>query len=82
MHVDRRPRAATIGDEAEDGTAGLMGFEDKTVSEARESASVNVGKQKRKRQEKKPSGYFCNAYYVVLFYFFMQVAHARKATTH
>ena len=82
MHVDRRPRAATIGDEAEDGTAGLMGFEDKTVSKARESASVNIGKQKRKRQEKKPSGYFCNAYYVVLFYFFMQVAHARKATTH
>ena len=79
MRVDRVPRTATIGDEAEDGTAGLAGFEEETVSEARESASVNVGKRKRK-QEKKPSGYFCNAYYVVLFYFFTQVAHARKAT--
>ena len=80
MHIDRVPRAATIGDEAEGGTAGLAGFEDETVSEARESATVNMGKRKRK-QEKKPSGYFCNAYYVVLFYFFTQVAHARKATT-
>ena len=74
------PRAATIGDEAEDGIAGPVGFEDETVHEARESASVNVGKRKRKRQEKKPSRYFCDAHNVVLFYF-MQVAHARKATT-
>ena len=81
MHIDRVPRAATIGDEAEDGTAGLPGFADETVSEARESATVNMGKRKRKQQEKKPSGSFCNAYYVVLFYFFTQVAHARKATT-
>ena len=74
-------RATTIGDEAEDGTVGLVGFEDKIVSEARESASVNVGKRKRKRQEKKPSRYFCNANYVVLLYFFPQAAHARKAMT-
>ena len=82
MHVDRRPRAATIGDEAEDGTAGLAGFEDETVSEARDSASVNMGKRKWKRQEKKQSGCFCNTYYVVLLYLFSQVAHAKKATTH
>ena len=81
MHVDRVPRTATIGDEAEDGTAGLAGFEEEAVSEARESASVNVGKRKRKRQEKKPSRYFCNANYVVLLYFFPQAAHARKAMT-
>ena len=79
MHVDRVPRAATTEDEAECGTAGLAGFEDKTVSEARESASVNLGK--RKRQEKKPSGYSYNAYYVISLYLFSQVAHAKKATT-
>ena len=76
MHIDRVPRAATIGDEAEDGTAGLVGFEDETVSEAREIASVNMGKRKRKQQEKKPSGYCCNACYVVFLYLFLQVAHA------
>ena len=55
MHIDRVPRAATIGDEAEDGPAGLEGFEE-TVSEARETTSVNkLGKQKR--QDRKPSGY-------------------------
>ena len=67
--------------QAEDGTAGLAGFEEEAVSEARESASVNVGKRKRKRQEKKPSGYCCNACYVVFLYLFLQVAHARKAMT-
>ena len=55
MHIDRVPRAATIGDEVEDGPAGLEGFEE-TVSEARETTSVNkLGKQKR--QDKKLSGY-------------------------
>ena len=49
------PKAATIGDEAEDGPIGLKSFEDGTISEARETASVQLGK--RKRREKKPSGY-------------------------
>ena len=75
------PRAATIGAEAEGGTAGLVGFEGETVSEARESGSVNVGKRKRKQQEKKLSQYFCDAHYAILFYFFTQIVHARKATT-
>ena len=78
MHVDRMPKAATTGEDAEDGPAGLEDLQDEIVSEARETTSVNSGKWKQ--QEKKPSGYFCNAYYVVLFYFFTQVAHARKAT--
>ena len=55
MHVDRVPRVATIGDEAEDGPAGLGGFEE-TVSETRETAPVNkLGKQKR--HGRKPSEY-------------------------
>ena len=58
MHVDREPRSAAIGDEAEDGTVGLVGFKDETVFEIRESTSVNVGKRKRKQQEKKQSRYF------------------------
>ena len=55
MHVDRRPRAANIGDEAEDGPAGLEGSKE-TVSEARQTTSVDkLGKQKQ--QDRKPSGY-------------------------
>ena len=56
MHVDRVLEAATTGEEVGGGLVGLEGFEDETAeSEARETASVNLGK--RKRQEKKPSGY-------------------------
>ena len=55
MHVDRMPKAATTGEEAEDGPAGLEDFEDETVSEAREMTLVNLGKWKQ--QEKRPSGY-------------------------
>ena len=53
MHVDRVLEAATIEDEAEDGPAGMEGFNE-AVSEARESASVKLGK--RKQQEGKPNG--------------------------
>ena len=64
MHIDRVPRAATIGDEVEDGPAGLEGFEE-TVSEARETTSVNkLGKQKR--QDRKPSGYLST--FIISYY--------------
>ena len=56
MHVDRVLEAATTGEEVGRGLVGLEGFEDETAeSEARETASVNLGKQKR--QDKKLSGY-------------------------
>ena len=55
MHVDRTLRATTTGEEAEGGLVGLDDFEDETVSEAKETASVNLGKQKQ--QNRKPSGY-------------------------
>ena len=68
------PKAATTGEDAEDGLAGLEDLQDEIVSEARETTSVNSGKWKQ--QEKKPSGYCCNACYVVFLYLFLQVAHA------
>ena len=55
MHVDRTLRATTTGEEAEGSLVGLDDFEDEAVSEARETASVPLGKQKR--QDKKLSGY-------------------------
>ena len=45
MHVDRVLEAATIEDEAEDGPAGMEGFNE-AVSEARESASVKFIRKK------------------------------------
>ena len=48
-------RATPTGEEAEGGLVNPEDFEDETVSEARETASVTLGKQKQK--DKKLSGY-------------------------
>ena len=47
------PKAATTGEDVEDGPTGLEDSEGELVSEARETNSVNLGKWKQ--QEKKPS---------------------------
>ena len=49
-------RATPTGEEAEGGLVNPEDFEDEAVSEARETALVTLGKQKR--QDKKLSGYF------------------------
>ena len=48
-------RAMPTGEEAEGGLVNPEDFEDEAVSEARETALVTLGKQKR--QDKKLSGY-------------------------
>ena len=48
-------RATPTGEEAEGGLVNPEDFEDEAVSEARETALVTLGKQKR--QDKKLSGY-------------------------
>ena len=48
-------RATPTGEEAEGGLVNPEDFEDEAVSEARETASVTLGKQKQK--DKKLSGY-------------------------
>ena len=48
-------RATPTGEEAKGGLVNPEDFEDEAVSEARETALVTLGKQKR--QDKKLSGY-------------------------
>ena len=52
MHVDRTLRVTPTGEEAEDGPED---FDNETVPEVRETALVNLGRQKW--QDKKLSGY-------------------------